>query len=398
VLETLQQRCFFKDCSDESGLRQSLVDGPITLYSGFDLTAPSLHVGNLAVMMMLRLFAMNGHNVIVLFGGATTQIGDPTGKDETRRVLTREEIAANKAGILENFKQIFGDFYSKITFVDNNDWFADMNYIEFLRNIGRYFTVNQMIAMDSVRLRLEREQAMSFTEFNYMLIQAYDFLHLHSKMGCALQIGGSDQWGNITKGLDLIHKACAGKAYALSMPLITRADGQKMGKSVSGAVWLDAKMLQPFEYFHYFRNVSDADVPRFLRIFTDVSIDYISEIECITGKALNDAKDLLAFEATKICHGESVANDCLQKAKTLFGPMQTNINSIDAEFASGARLTDILVSQAICATLGGAKRLIMQSAICIDDVITTDITYVFVNVGLYSIRAGKKKFINIKIS
>src|SRR4051795_5176060 len=304
-LRILAERGFVHQCSDPDGLDALARAGGLTAYVGYDCTAPSLHVGSLVSIMMLHWLQQTGGRPIVLMGGGTTRVGDPSGRDETRRLLTLEQIEANKAGIRTAFAPFvrFGDGAGDAVMVDNADWLAPLNYIDFLRDVGRHFSVNHMLSFDSVRMRLEREQPLSFIEFNYMILQAYDFVELARRYGCRLQMGGSDQWGNIVNGIDLGRRMGAPPLYALTCPLLTTASGAKMGKTAAGAVWLDADMLSPYDYWQFWRNTEDADVVRFLKLFTTLATDEIARLGSLRGAEINEAKKVLATEATALLHG-----------------------------------------------------------------------------------------------
>jgi len=306
-LNILHERGFINQCTNEAELDALLTRERAAGYIGFDLTAQSLHVGSLIAIMTLRWLQKCGHRPIVLLGGGTTKIGDPSGKDETRQMLTPEQIAANKDSIGRIFDRFldFGDDGAQ--FVDNDDWLSDLGYIEFLRDYGRHFTINRMLSFDSVRLRLEREQPLTFIEFNYMLLQAYDFVELYNRFGCRLQMGGSDQWGNIVNGTELGRRTGTPELFGLTTPLLTTASGAKMGKTASGAVWLTPGMLSPYDYWQFWRNTEDSDVGRFLRLYTELPIDEIARLEALEGAELNDAKKRLADEATALAHGAEAA-------------------------------------------------------------------------------------------
>ena len=310
-LRVLIERGYVHQCSDFAGLDAKALSGSLVAYIGFDCTAPSLHVGSLLQIMMLRWLQQTGGKPLALMGGGTTMVGDPSGKDESRKLLSVEQIEANKAGIRKVFDRFitFGDGARDAAMPDNAEWLATLNYIEFLRDVGRHFSVNRMLAMDSVKLRLGREHELSFLEFNYMCLQAYDFVELNRRYGCALQMGGSDQWGNIVTGLDLGRRMGTEQLYALTSPLITTASGAKMGKTAAGAVWLDASMLAPYDYWQFWRNSEDADVARFLKLFTLLPLDEIARLEALGGAEINEAKKVLANEATALLHGREAAED-----------------------------------------------------------------------------------------
>jgi tyrosyl-tRNA synthetase len=394
ILQELQWRGFIKDSNDLENLDTKLFEAEqsgtgITLYTGYDLTAKSLHAGNLMTLMMMRHFQKCGHKVIALLGGATTQIGDPTGKDAMRKPLTDEQIQQNLRGINANFSQIL---LPSFEVVNNNDWLGSIGYLQILKEVGAYFSVNSMIKMDSVESRLAREQSMSFLEFNYMLFQGYDFYHLAKTKNCILQIGGSDQWGNIVQGVKVANRILGVETFALTCPLITRADGAKMGKSVGGAVWLSKEMLSHFDYFQYFRNIDDADIRNFLRFFTELTRDEIENLQKLKGKEINDAKKILAFEATKICHGEVLALEALKSAEGIFE--EKNQESAMEEFRIQSRnIVDVLVEVKFATSKSEAKTLIKQNSIRIDGNLCTEIA-TELNASA-TIQVGKKKFMRV---
>ncbi|MDB5647518.1 tyrosine--tRNA ligase [Methylobacterium sp.] len=317
-LRILQERGFIHQCSDLSGLDAALKGDRITAYIGFDCTAASLHVGSLVQIMMLHWLQASGHRPIVLMGGGTTRIGDPTGRDEGRKVLSAADIETNKAGIAQVFAKFltFGD--DAALMVDNAEWLSNINYLDFLRDVGRHFSINRMMSFDSVRLRLEREQELSFLEFNYMLLQAYDYVELNRRYDVTLQMGGSDQWGNIVNGLDLGRRMGTKQLFALTTPLLTTASGTKMGKTAAGAIWLNAEMLSPYDYWQFWRNTEDADVGRFLKLFTLLPMDEIARLESLAGAEINEAKKVLATQATALMHGREAAEAAAETARKTF--------------------------------------------------------------------------------
>ena len=310
-IKNVIDRGYVHQCTDLNKLDELASDNIISAYIGFDCTAPSLHAGSLVQIMMLRLLQRTGHKPIVLMGGGTTKVGDPSGKDESRKLLDDQTIAANMAGIKDVFSKFitFGDGPTDAIMVNNNDWLSGIEYIDFLRDYGRYFSVNRMLGFESVKIRLEREHNLSFLEFNYMILQSYDFLELNRRYGCSLQMGGSDQWGNIISGVELGRRIDQRELYGLTTPLLTTSSGSKMGKTESGAVWLNADMLSPYEYWQYWRNTEDADVGKFLRLFTDLPLDEIADLERAKALEINEVKKLLATEVTKLCHGVEAAVD-----------------------------------------------------------------------------------------
>ncbi len=500
-LKELQSRGFIAQITHPQELDKLMQDNKISAYIGFDCTASSLHVGSLIQIMILRLLQKHGHRPIVLLGGGTTKIGDPSGKDESRQILSEEKIKQNLHGIRKILAKFidFGDkigqnqakndnFAAKTHFdknaninngnlsenqqktanfiqknanfsqnnailVNNDQWLNNLNYIEFLREIGRHFSINRMLGFDSVKMRLEREQPLSFLEFNYMILQAYDFYELNDKLGCALQIGGSDQWGNIVNGVELIRrigaeanynkdqanssliKSASGgiayigdfknqnelekykqiqsknkskEAFGLTSPLLTTADGKKMGKTADGAIWLDAEMLSPYDYFQYFRNTHDADVVRFLKLFTDLPLyerdaqnhdqPCIAELENLKDQEINKAKEILAFEVSKICHGTEIANEVLQKAREIFiSKSATAYELKEIALQEGKKLIEIIKEIGAVESNGEAKRLIEGKAVKINDELVLDANHMIKNTSEFNLAVGKKKFFKIKI-
>lgn len=388
VLQELKWRGFIKDCSNIKALDFLCKNEKITLYSGYDLTANSLHVGNLMTLMMCRIFKKHGHNIIALLGGATTKIGDPTGRDEARKPLTDEQIAQNMLGIEKNFTQILGE---DIKVVNNYEWLSKKGYLEILGEVGNHFSINRMTKMDSVEMRIKREQEMSFLEFNYMIFQGYDFYHLARTQNCLLQVGGSDQWGNILQGTHLNSRILHRETFGLTCPLIAKSDGTKMGKSVNGAVWLAREKLSHFEYFQYFRNLDDADIEKCLNFFTDLSQEEIEKLP-LNGREINETKKILAFEATKVVHGEVLALEALEAAQKIFetGNLDAQIPEIKV---SSSNILDALVESKIVNSRGEAKKLIAQNSIKIDANPCTDINFELQNGSVLQI--GKKRFVKI---
>jgi tyrosyl-tRNA synthetase len=371
-LRTLDERGFVHDCTDFEGLDQRLLAGGLPAYIGFDCTAPSLHVGSLIQIMMLRWLQKTGGRPICLMGGGTTRIGDPSGKDEARKLLDDAEIDANLAGIRRVFANYlaFGDGPADAVMPNNADWLDGLMYIPFLRDYGRHFSVNRMLAFDSVRLRLEREQNLSFLEFNYMLLQAYDFLELHRRHGCLLQMGGSDQWGNILNGVDLTRRVAGAEVYGLTTPLLTTADGKKMGKTAQGAVWLDAAMLSPYAFWQFWRNTADADVGRFLRLFTEVPLDEIARLAALGGSEINEAKKRLANEVTTLAHGTAAAEAAEATARETFeqGGAGDDLPTVAVEAGpEGVSVVQLLVKAGLAASGKEARRLIAEGGARVDD-------------------------------
>lgn len=407
-LETFVARGYLHQCTDIEGLDALALKQPITAYVGYDCTAPSLHVGSLISIMMLRLLQQSGHKPIVLIGGGTTRVGDPTGKDESRPLLTDAQINSNISGIRKVFEKFikFGDGPTDAIMVNNADWLDQLNYIEFLRDFGTHFTINRMLTMDSVKLRLEREQPLTFLEFNYMLLQAYDFLELNRKHGCHLQMGGSDQWGNIVNGVDLGRRADGAHLFGLTTPLLTLASGKKMGKSENGAVWLNSDMLSPYEYWQYWRNVEDADVGRFLRLFTELPLDEIARLEALQGQELNEAKKVLANEATAMAHGALAAQQAAETARKTFeeGAMAEGLPELDiprTEIEPGIAVSELLRRAGLCASGGEARRLIKNRGVRINDQLVENEQALlnptdFSN-GAVKLSAGKKKHVLLRV-
>jgi tyrosyl-tRNA synthetase len=354
--------------TDAAALDGAASKGPITAYVGFDCTAPSLHIGNLVSIMMLRHLQQSGHRPIVLMGGGTTKVGDPSGKDEARQLLDDAQINANMASIRRIFERFltFGDGPTDAVMVNNDEWLSQLMYIPFLRDVGRHFSINRMLTFDSVKLRLDREQPLSFLEFNYMIFQAYDYLELNRRLGCTLQMGGSDQWGNIINGTDLIRRVDAKEAYGLTTPLITRADGAKMGKTAKGAVWLHEDQLPHFDYWQFWRNTHDADVGKFLRLFTDLPLDDIARLEALEGADINTAKEVLATEATALCRGRDAAQAAAETARTTFA--EGGAGEDLPQFAVGAPVTiiDALIGLGFAASKNEARKLVAQGGARID--------------------------------
>ena len=375
-LKEFKDRGFFYQCTSEDELSKLLDKEKINGYIGFDCTAESLHVGSLLQIMCLRLLQKHGHRPIVLLGGGTTRIGDPSGKDKTRTILSEEEIEKNIKNIekiLKNFLNI-KDPKTKPIFVNNYSWLKNLNYISFLRDIGKHFTINKMLSFDSVKTRLEREQSLSYMEFNYMILQAYDFLELNKKENCVLQMGGSDQWGNIVNGVDLIKRHSNKQAYGLTTPLITLASGAKMGKTESGAVWLDKKFLSPYDYWQFWRNIDDRDVLKFLKIFTDLGID---QIEKIKNDNINELKILLANKATEMLHGEQEAKNSEETAKQTFtdNSMGENLPSIllsKNKLSENITIIDLIILSKLESSKSEIRRLIKGNGIKINNQVISD--------------------------
>ncbi len=403
LLRVLTARGYVHQCTDMDGLDQLASEGTLTAYEGFDCTAPSLHVGNLVGIMMLRHLQRTGHRPIVLMGGGTTKIGDPSGKEESRRILSEAEIAANMAGIKRTFARFleFGDGPTDALMVDNADWLDVLEYIPFLREFGPHFSVNRMLAMDSVKLRLDREQPLSFLEFNYMVLQAYDFLELARRHDCVLQIGGSDQWGNIVNGVELGRRVGNRALYGLTSPLLTTSSGVKMGKTADGALWLNESMLSPYDYWQFWRNTDDADVGRFLRLFTELPLDEIERLESLRDDEINEAKKILATEATGLCHGSEASRTAAETARDTFegDGLSENLPGIDvprAELDRGVAAFELLHRAGLCPSRSEARRLIKGGGGRVNGVVIGDeaqpITLGHLGAeGLIKLSAGRKR-------
>lgn len=396
----------FHQCTDLEGLDKAALRG-VTGYIGFDMTAPSLHVGNLTQIMYLRRLQQAGGKPIVLLGGGTTRVGDPSGKEEMRQLLSEEQIVKNTQSIRGTFEKFltFGSGKSDAILVDNSEWLLKLNYLDFLRTVGRHMSVNRMLTMDSVKMRLEREQPMSFIEFNYMILQAYDFVELKRRYNCELQMGGSDQWGNIVNGVELGRRMESFELFGLTQPLITTASGAKMGKTADGAVWLNADMKSPYDYWQYWRNTEDADVGRFLRIFTDLALDEIARLEKLQGAEINDAKKVLATEATALLHGRDEANKAAAAAQATFvdGARSADLPSFPVsadELAAGLRVTAAFVRTGLLASNGEAKRNIAALRVNDEAVSDENATLTSANVidGAIKLSFGKKKHALLKLS
>jgi tyrosyl-tRNA synthetase len=378
-LRTLQDRGFIHQCTDLAALDARALEGRLAAYIGFDATADSLHVGSLVQIMMLRWLQKTGHRPIALMGGGTSKVGDPSGKDESRQLLTNAQIDANIAGIRTAFDNLlrFGDGPDDAVMMNNADWLDGLRYIAFLRDVGPHFTINRMLTFDSVKLRLEREQPLTFLEFNYMILQAYDFLELSRRMDCCLQMGGSDQWGNIVNGVELARRIDQRPLYGLTTPLITTASGAKMGKTAAGAVWLSEKRLSHYDYWQFWRNTEDGDVGRFLRLFTDLPLDEVARLEALEGAEINEAKKVLAFEATRLCRGEAAAVEAAETARQTFeqGVSAAGLPTIEvsrSELGGGVPAFELLRRAGLAKSNGEARRLIKGGGARINDVAIDD--------------------------
>ena len=393
LLRTLSERGYVHQITDAAALDELAANRIVPGYIGFDATAPSLHVGSLVQIMMLRRLQQTGHKPIVVMGGGTTKVGDPSGKDESRKLLDNDGIAANIASIRRIFDRFltFGDGPTDAVMVDNADWLDALEYIPFLRDIGRHFSINRMLTFDSVKLRLDREQPLSFLEFNYMILQAYDFLELSRRFQCRLQMGGSDQWGNIVNGIDLTRRIDSFELYGLTTPLITTADGSKMGKTAAGAVWLHEDSLSAYDYWQFWRNTDDRDVGRFLRLFTDLPLDEIARLEALDGAEINEAKKQLATAATALCRGVAAAEEAAETARRTFEEGATGSALPTLKVEGQISLVDALVGLALVGSKGEAKRLIKGGGARVDGKQITDEAHVLIIMG-QSVRvsAGKK--------
>jgi tyrosyl-tRNA synthetase len=369
LLKLLDERGYIHQVTDAAALDALAEKEVVSAYIGFDATASSLHVGSLVQIMMLRRMQQAGHRPIVLMGGGTTKVGDPSGKDESRRLLTAEQIDSNIAGIRRAFEHFltFGDGPTDAIMVNNADWLDTLEYIPFLREVGRHFTINRMLTFDSVKLRLEREQPLTFLEFNYMILQAYDFLELSRRVGCRAQMGGSDQWGNIVNGIELGRRIDGTELYGVTTPLITTADGAKMGKTAQGAVWLDEALLSPYDYWQFWRNTQDADVGRFLKLFTDLPLDEIARLEALPGAEINQAKIVLATEATAMLHGREAAEAARRTAAETFTGGGAGEDLPTLSTGGSISILAALTGLGFCASNGEAKRKIAEGAVKIDD-------------------------------
>ena len=369
-LRTLSERGYVHQITDEAALDSSAQSRVISAYIGFDATADSLHVGNLVQIMLLRRLQQAGHRPIVLMGGGTTKVGDPSGRDETRQLLTEPQIDVNIAAIRQTFTRFldFNDGPSGAVMVNNDDWLKDLQYIAFLRDIGRHFTINRMLTMDSVRLRLEREQPLTFLEFNYMIMQGYDFVELFTRWGCTLQMGGSDQWGNIVQGVELGRRMAEAQLFGLTSPLITTSSGAKMGKTASGAVWLSAHRLSPYDYWQFWRNTEDADVGRFLHMFTDLPLSEINRLEQLKDAEINVAKEILATEATRLCHGDALAElAAITAARAFGGAAAEGLPTFILKAGEPVQVIDVAIALGMASSKSEARRLVEQGGVRLND-------------------------------
>jgi tyrosyl-tRNA synthetase len=407
-LRVMNERGYIHQCTDNEGLDAYASEKKVVCYVGYDCTADSLHVGSLVSIMMLRWLQKCGHKPIVLMGGGTTRIGDPTGRDDARPVLTDDIIAGNMAGIRKIFEKFltFGNGPTDAIMVNNADWLDSINYISFLRDFGRHFSVNRMLSFDSVKIRLEREQSLSFLEFNYMILQAYDFVELARKYGCVLQMGGSDQWGNIVNGVELGRRVDDAALFGLTTPLITTASGGKMGKTASGAIWLNEERLSAYDYYQFWRNTEDADVIKFMKLFTELPMEQIAEYAKFEGAAINDAKKILAFEAVKLCRGEEAAHTAAETARKTFeeGVLADSLPTVEiarADLDDGIPAFDLFRRADLAKTGGEARRLVKGGGAKINDEKVDDENQVITaaaidSTGVIKLSAGKKRHVLIR--
>ena len=407
-LHVMQSRGFLADCTDMEGLDERLRNGPTPGYIGFDATATSLHVGSLIQIMMLRWLQKTGHQPLVLMGGGTSKVGDPSFRAEERSMLSDEQIAQNINGIQQVFEKYvtFGEGASDALMLNNAEWLDDLNYLTFLREVGRYFSVNRMLSFDSVKSRLDREQSLSFLEFNYMILQAYDFMELNRRHGCALQMGGSDQWGNIVNGIDLTRRMLGNEVYGLTSPLLTKADGSKMGKSAQGAVWLNADMLSPYEFWQFWRNTLDADVGRFLKLYTEMPLDECERLGKLEGAEVNEAKVVLANAVTTLCHGAEAAAAAAATAREVFekggaGEDLPTLTLGPEDFGDGGiSIVQLFVRSGLAASGKEAKRLIADGGARLRDEPVTDAGLMLKREDLseaVKLSAGKKRHALVKV-
>ena len=406
-LQEMITRGFLQDCTDLQGLDEKLLEGCMPAYIGFDATADSLHIGSLIQIMMLRWLQRTGHKPLPLMGGGTTKIGDPSGKDESRQLITTEIINENINGIQKVFEKYlsFGECSTDAKIINNAEWLDKLNYIEFLRDIGKHFTINRMISMESVKLRLDREQPLTFLEFNYMLLQAYDFMELNNRYDVSLQMGGSDQWGNIVNGIDLTRRLNKKSVFGLTTPLLTKADGSKMGKSANGAIWLNSDKLSPYEFWQFWRNTLDADVGKFLKLFTELPVSECERLGSLEGQEINEAKIILANEVTKLCHGEEAAINSNKTARKVFTEdgSDENLPTLEIsnlEIIDGISFTQALVRTGLVSSGKEAKRIIASGGAKLNDQVINDAGYMLDAAELHKtpkISASKKKHALIKV-
>lgn len=407
-LNVLEERGLIHQISDPAGLDAACMKGPITAYVGYDATATSLHIGNLISLTMLYWMQQTGHRPITLMGGGTSMVGDPSFRDDQRQLLTEDMIASNIEGIKKIFARIlvYGDGPTDALMINNADWLLKLNYVSFLRDVGRHFSVNRMLSFDSVKLRLDREQSLSFLEFNYMIMQGYDFVEINRRYNCILQMGGSDQWGNIINGVDLSHRMGGPQLYALTTPLLTASSGAKMGKSAKGAVWLNGDLFSPYDFWQYFRNTEDADVGRFLKVFTRLPLDEIKRLEALGGSEINEAKKILATEATAVVHGREAADAASETARKTFeeGVIAGDLPTLEiprGELDAGAPVLGLFVKAGLVASNGEARRQIKGGGLRVNDTAVADEKMIltpndFTPEGVIKLSMGRKRHVLLK--
>jgi len=407
-IEEFINKGYFHQCTDLDRLTSITKETKIAAYIGFDCTATSLHIGSLMQIMILRLLQQHGHKPIVIIGGGTSKIGDPSGKDEARKALTKEDIAKNAEGIKKSLSKFikFGDGKSDAIMLDNSEWLDSLNYLDFLRDFGSYFSVNRMLTMDSVKLRLEREQHLSFLEFNYMLLQAYDFYSLSKHYNCSLQLGGSDQWGNIVMGADLIRKISGKEVFGMTTPLLTTSSGAKMGKTAAGAVWLNEELLSPYDYYQYWRNCEDADVIRFAKLYSELNTEEFIKFESLAAEDINAAKKQLAYELTKLCHCEQAAKSALETAVKIFeqGQIDENLPTVVLEpeiLQTGISAYELFHEAGLASSKSEARKLIRGKGAKINDELVTDENMIIntnflLDKNVIKLSAGKKRHILVR--
>ena len=406
-MQVMIERGFLADCTDYQGLDDALVQGVVPGYIGFDATAKSLHVGSLIQIMMLRWLQKTGHKPITLMGGGTTKVGDPSFRADERPLLTEDAINDNISGIKKVFSKYiqYGDGETDALMLNNAEWLDGLNYLEFLRDIGRHFSVNRMLSFESVKSRLDREQSLSFLEFNYMILQAYDFLELNRRYGCLVQFGGSDQWGNIVNGIDLTRRVIDQQIFGLTSPLLTTSDGKKMGKSADGAVWLNADMRSPYEFWQFWRNTTDADVGRFLKLYTELPLEECERLGALAGQEINDAKIILANEVTTLCHGADAAATAEATAREVFekggvGADLPTLSLTKEDIGDGISVVQLIVKSGLAKSGKEAKRLIAENGAKLDDQPLTEVK-IFDAAALASpikLSAGKKRHALVQLS
>ncbi|KJV80405.1 tyrosine--tRNA ligase [Rickettsia hoogstraalii] len=408
-IEEFINKGYFHQCTDLDRLTTITKETKIAAYIGFDCTATSLHIGSLMQIMILRLLQQHGHKPIVIIGGGTSKIGDPTWKDEARKILSKEDIAKNAEGIKKSLSKFikFGEGESDAIMLDNAEWLDSLNYLDFLRDFGSYFSVNRMLTMDSVRLRLEREQHLSFLEFNYMLLQAYDFYYLSKHYNCSLQLGGSDQWGNIVMGADLIRKISGKEVFGMTTPLLTTASGAKMGKTAAGAVWLNEDLLSPYDYYQYWRNCEDADIVRFAKLYSELTQEELNKFESLAAEDINAAKKQLAYELTKLCHSEQAAKSALETAVKIFeeGQIDENLPTVVLEqevLQAGISAYELFHEAGLASSKSEARKLIRGKGAKINDEVVADENMIInttflLDKNVIKLSAGKKRHILVKV-